>query len=112
MNDSGLKDVHWHGNALDVVRGFPSSVRLAIGSELCLLQLGEKPIHCKPMTTVGRGVWEIRVSGRDGAFRIFYIAKRKGRIHVLHAFQKKTRKTSKANIDIGKLRFKNMLRKI
>lgn len=51
-----LKYVHWHGDSLDIVRGFPRSVRIDFGNELYLLQLGEQPLHSKPFASVGRGV--------------------------------------------------------
>jgi len=111
MEDISLKEVHWHGDTLDIIRRFRKSVRLNIGSELYLLQIGERPLHSQPMATVGRGVWEIRIADGKGAFRIFYFVKRKEGIHVLQAFQKKTRKTSKADIDMGKARYRDLQRK-
>jgi phage-related protein len=37
---------------------------------------------------------------------VFYIAKKGDAIYVLHAFQKKTQQTRKADIDLGKQRLK------
>jgi len=112
VNRQNLKNVFWHGDALDIVRQFPRSVRVNIGSELYLLQLGDSPVHSKPMARVGRGVWEIRVADSKGTFRIFYVVRRKDGIHVLHAFQKKTRKTPKADIELGKSRLQKLQRKM
>ena len=108
MDDADLKEICWHGDTLDRIRRFPKSVRLNIGSELHLLQIGERSLHSRPMTTVGRGVWEIRIADGKGAFRVFYIVKRKDGIHVLHAFQKKTRKTPMTDIDMGKARYREL----
>ena len=96
--------VIWHGDSLDIIRGFPRSVRARVGNELYLLQLGKSPLHSRPMASVGRGVREIRVSDGKGAFRVFYVIKRRDGIHILHAFQKKTRKTPKSDIALGKYR--------
>ncbi|MBU2678023.1 MAG: type II toxin-antitoxin system RelE/ParE family toxin, partial [Gammaproteobacteria bacterium] len=96
---------------LSVVRKFARSVRTKIGAELYLLQIDELPVHRKPMATVGRGVWEIRIKDGKGAFRVFYVIRRREGIHVLHAFQKKTRKTSKVDIEIGKSRFRDLQQK-
>lgn len=71
MRGKGLKNIYRHGDALTVVQGFPKSVKTGIGSELYLLQLGEKPLHSMPIGIVGRGVWEIRVMDDRGAFRLF-----------------------------------------
>ncbi len=111
MSDKPLKAVHWHGDSLDVIRRFPRTVRVDIGSELYLLQLGEKPLHSRPFASVGRGVWEIRVKDRSGAFRVFYVVRRRDGTHVLHAFQKKTQKTRKSDIEIGKSRYQELQRK-
>lgn len=111
MTDKALKDVIWHGDSLNIVRGFSRSIRTGIGSELYLLQLGERPLHCRPFASVGRGVWEIRIKDQSGAFRVFYIVRRREGIHVLHTFQKKTQKTRKSDIEIGKSRYRDLLRK-
>lgn len=111
MSDNALKDIYWLGNTLEVVRKFAKSIRITIGAELYLLQIGEQPLHCRPMASVGRGVWEIRVRDGKGAFRVFYVVRRRDGIHVLHVFQKTTKKTAKSDIDIGKSRFKAMQRK-
>ena len=34
MTNKPLKDIHWHGDSLDVIRKFPRTVRIDIGSEL------------------------------------------------------------------------------
>lgn len=111
MTDKSLKDVLWHGDSLDVVREFPRSVRIAIGNELYLLQLGEQPLHSKPFASIGRSVWEIRVKGKSGTYRVFYIVRRRDGVHVLHAFQKKTQKTRKSDIELGKLRYRELQRR-
>jgi len=111
MTDKALKDVHWHGDSLDVIREFPRTARVDIGNELYLLQLGEKPLHSRPFASIGRGVWEIRVRDEIGAFRVFFIVRRRDGIHVLHAFQKKTQSTRKSDIELGKSRYRNLQRK-
>ncbi|MEW8200855.1 MAG: type II toxin-antitoxin system RelE/ParE family toxin [Candidatus Thiodiazotropha endolucinida] len=60
------------------------------------------------MASIGKGVKEIRVKGTTGAYRVIYIAKLEDAIHVLHAFQKKTQKTRKADIDLAKKRLKKL----
>jgi len=53
------------------------------------------------MNTVGQGVREVRIRVAFGAFKIIYIAKFADAIDVLHCFQKKTKKTSKADLDLA-----------
>lgn len=106
-----LKDIHWHGDSLDIIKEFPRTVRVDIGSELYLLQLGGKPLHSRPFARVGRGVWEVRIKDPGGVFRVFYVVRRRDGIHVLHAFQKKTQKTRKSDIELGKSRYQDLQRK-
>jgi phage-related protein len=50
------------------------------------------------MLTVGPGTCEIRVRDQAGAFRVIYVAKFEDAVYVLHAFQKKSRKTSAVDL--------------
>lgn len=77
--------------------------------QLGFVQLGFEPEDWKPMSTIGPGVREIRIHV-DGEFRVIYIAKFEEAIYVLHAFQKKTQKTSKKDIDIAKTRLRELER--
>jgi phage-related protein len=51
---------------------------------------------------------EIRVHA-DGEHRVFYVAKFDEAVYVLHAFAKKTRKTSPLDIELGKKRYRDLL---
>lgn len=64
------------------------------------------------MNTVGQGVREVRIRDAYGAFRIIYIAKFADAIYVLHCFQKKTDKTSKANLDLAAKRYRVLLKEL
>lgn len=86
----------------------PSDVKLRVGYQLWLVQQGDDPTDWKPMPSVGPGVREIRITGKDGAFRVFYVVNRPEAIYVLHAFQKTTQKTEKRDIDLAKARLKSL----
>ena len=43
-----------------------------------------------------------------GAFRVIYIATRDDAVYVLHAFQKKTERTAKRDLDIAVTRLKQI----
>jgi len=64
------------------------------------------------MTTVGQGVREIRIRDEVGAYRVIYVAKFADAVYVLHCFQKKTQKTSKADIDLAAKRYRDLLKEI
>ena len=64
------------------------------------------------MSTVGQGVKEIRIRDASGAFRVIYVAKFADVIYVLHCFQKKTKKTSKADLDLAAKRYRDLLKEL
>jgi len=57
---------------------------------------------------VGHGAMEIRVRDDAGQFRVIYVAKFADAVHVLHAFQKKTQRTSQADIDLARKRYREI----
>jgi phage-related protein len=101
-------DIEWLGDSLAVVRSYSAAVRRAIGSELRLLQSRNRPLRARPFKTVGRSVWELKISEAEGQFRIVYVVKRNDRIYVLHAFQKKTRQSPKQEIGLARARLKEI----
>ena len=103
------KPVQWVGSARDELREFPDNARSEAGIAIWSLQLGEAPSDSKPMSILGKGVQEIRIRTTD-AYRIFYIAKFDEAIYILHAFQEKTQKTARTNIELGQQRYKQLLR--
>ena len=64
------------------------------------------------MIGVGQGVKEIRIRDAAGAFRIIYLAKFPDAIYVLHCFQKKTQKTSRADLHLAETRYRDLLREL
>jgi phage-related protein len=96
------------GDSLERVREFSRTVCQQVGYELELVQHGLEPSDWKPMPTVGPGVCEIRIH-RDGEHRVIYVAKFRHAIYVLHAFRKKTGRTSKGDIGTAKFRFHTVL---
>ncbi|HUP25673.1 MAG TPA: type II toxin-antitoxin system RelE/ParE family toxin [Thermoanaerobaculia bacterium] len=99
----------WVGTALSDVRDFPEDARRSAGYELRRVQQGLMPTDWKPMSTVGAGVIEIRLSGRL-EHRVLYVAKFEEAIYVLHAFPKKTQRTRKADLDLARRRLREVER--
>ena len=100
-----MKPVVWLGDSLARVRDFAPDGRHETGLQLGLVQAGEEPTDWKPMSSVGLGVNEIRVRV-GGAFRVIYMAKFAEAVYVLHAFQKKSRKTARTDIELARRRFR------
>lgn len=99
------KALIWLGSTRADVKRFPALARRLAGFQLRRVQQGLDPDDWKPMQTVGPGVREIRVHV-GGAYRVFYVATRPEAIYVLHAFEKKTQKTSARDLRIGRDRFR------
>ncbi len=61
------------------------------------------------MPAVGLGVQELRVRDERGAFRVFYVAKFDEAVYVLHVFQKRSQRTGRRDLEVGKIRYKDLL---
>ena len=102
-----MKPVRFIGSAKDDLSAFPKSARIRAGHELFMVQVGRDPDDWKPMTSVGPGACEIRVRDPEGAFRVIYVARFEDAIYVLHAFQKKSRRTSRSDLELAERRYRD-----
>ena len=62
------------------------------------------------MQTVGSGVHEIRIRDESGAYRVFYVAKFEEAVYVLHVCEKRSQKTARADLVLGKIRYADLLK--
>lgn len=95
------------GSAKEDLSAFPKPAKVRAGHELFMVQVGRNPDDWKPMSSVGSGACEIRVRDESGAFRVIYVATFESAVYVLHAFQKKSRKTARHDIDLAKKRYRD-----
>ncbi|WP_289022857.1 type II toxin-antitoxin system RelE/ParE family toxin [Desulfobacter postgatei] len=102
-----MKEITFIGSSLKDLKSFPAPAKQRAGHELMAVQMNIDPTDWKPMNTVGPGVKEIRIH-EGGEFRVLYVAKFAEAVFVLHAFQKKTQKTPKKEIDLAKSRLKQL----
>ena len=105
-----INPVVWIGRSKDDFVAFPEEVVSAIGYALYEAQKGNKHPDAKPLQGFGSaGVLEV-VEDYDGdTYRVAYTVRLSGRVYMLHAFQKKSKKgvkTPKAEIDLLKARLK------
>jgi len=106
------RPVEFRGTALGDLRDFPSAARREAGHQIDLVQQGLDPDDWKPMNAVGQGAREIRIREEDGAFRVIYVTRFEDAVYVLHCFQKKTRKTRQADIDLAAKRYRELVREL
>ena len=104
-----MKPVVWLGDSLAEVRSFVPQARWRTGQELRRVQAGQLPMDWKPMPGIGPGVNELRVRA-GGAYRVLYLAKFAEAVYVLHAFEKKSRKTARLDIELARQRYRNLVR--
>jgi hypothetical protein len=68
------------------------------------------PTIWKPMASVGAGVREIRIH-TELAHRVLYLATFDEAVYVLHAFEKRTRKTPPQELKLARDRYRALLKK-
>jgi len=103
------KPLLWVGSSRSDLKAFPATARRAAGFQLRRVQRGFEPDDWKPLPSVGIGAKEIRIhTGQE--HRVIYVAKFEAGIYVLHAFEKKTRKTSGRDLDLARQRLRAVIR--
>lgn len=105
-----IKPVVWIGSTKADLSAFPEEVKDAVGYALYVAQQGGKHWDAKPLKGFGgAGIVEI-VEDHDGnTYRAVYTVRLAGRIYVLHAFQKRSKRgieTPKGEIDLIRLRLR------
>ena len=95
------------GNSLNDLKSFPKLAQKEAGYQRNKVQEGKDPSDWKPMKTIGTGVREIRIKIR-AQYRIIYIASFADAAYVLHAFIKKTQKTTKRDLETAAQRLKTV----
>jgi phage-related protein len=102
-----MKPLEFIGSSLDDLREFPADARRAAGFELNFVQQGLMPSDWKPMKGVGPGVMEIRIHVL-GEWRVICVARFAEAVYVLHAFQKRTRKTRQEDIELARKHYREI----
>ena len=99
----------WLGSSRNDARSFPAAARRSAGFQLRRVQKGLDPNDWRPIPSVGPGAREIRVhTGLE--HRVFYIATLSEGIYVIHAFEKRTRKTPSRDLELGRSRLRELIR--
>ena len=102
--------IHWVGDAKDVLSAFPQEVRGVFGYSLRRLQKGLLPdCDARRMESVGKGVWELKTADERAWYRVIYLTRIGDALYVLHAFEKSSRKTDQRDLEIAKSRLKAVL---
>ena len=93
------------------IEALPEEIRGDLADALARLDAGlmlSMPLS-RPMPSVGRGIHELRLKDRSGAYRVVYALLQRGTVHVLHAFKKTTQATPLRNVDLARKRLREVL---
>jgi phage-related protein len=102
------KTLIWLGDSRETIRAFRDDARKIAGFQLWRVQRELDPNDWKPMPSVGPGVQEIRIhTGVE--HRVLYVAKFAEAVYVLHAFEKRTRRTSRDDFDLARHRLRLLI---
>lgn len=100
------------GGSGDELQSFPAVAPQRTGYQLYLVQTGADPTDWKPSPSVGPGCREIRVRAEGDAYRVIYVASIGDAVYVLHSFEKETRQSPKADIDLARQRYRQAIESI
>ena len=104
-----MKALEFIGSSLGDLRAFPTESRRAAGFNLWQVQQGLAPEDFRPLPRIAPGVLELRIHGLS-EWRVIYVAKFEDTVYVLHAFQKKTRRTRLKDLELARQRFRQIRR--
>ena len=106
------RPLFWEGSSKKDFKEFPIPVQKDMGVALFVVQLGRTPESAKPWKGLGSGVYELVEDHRGDTFRAVYTVRVGDAIHVLHAFQKKSKSgigTPQPDVDLIEKRLKAVL---
>jgi phage-related protein len=106
------RPLFWEGSSKKDFKEFPIDVQKDLGVALFVVQLGQMPESSKPWKGLGSGVHELVDDHRGDTFRAVYTVKVGDAVHVLHAFQKKSKSgiaTPQPDIELVEKRLKTVL---
>jgi phage-related protein len=111
--DAAPTNIAWEGDSKDVLSRFPAEVKSTLGFSLRQVQNGRLP-RCehRPMPSVGKGVWELKDGDARTWYRVMYLARINNIIHVLHCFEKDSRKTDRRDIAVAKTRLSEVQQRL
>ncbi len=101
-----MKETVFLGDTLKAIRAFPEGARRMAGRQIRRVQQGEEPIDWKPFSSIGPNVREIRIRESGGACRVIYQATLADIVLVISAFEKKSQKTPKHEVEKARTRLK------
>jgi phage-related protein len=108
-----LAEIFWEGDSREILAAFPDEVRGSLGFALYELQLGKQPsVATRRMESIGHGVYELKESDEQSWYRVIYLSRIDDVIHVLHCFEKQSRKTDRRDLKVATDRLSRVRQRI
>jgi len=104
--------LYWENSSKRAFKEFPIAVQKDMGVALFVVQLGGTPESAKPWKGCGSGVYELVEDHRGDTFRAVYTVRIGDAVHVLPAFQKKSKSgvaTPRPDVELIEKRLKAVL---
>lgn len=112
-NSSTHAVISWEGDSLDVVRSWPTDIRIDFGNSLREMQQGRPArLQVRPMPSIEKGVFELKTEDEAKWYRMIYLARIDNVIYVLDCFEKDTRKTEKKDLNRAAMRLKQVRQRL
>lgn len=106
-------ELHFEGDSLEILSGFPDEIKRSLGFSLRQLQLGRQPTsQTRSMSSIGAGVYELKEADERTWYRAVYLSKIDNVIYVLHCFEKVSRKTDRRDIEVASQRLKQVRQRL
>ncbi len=112
MRTDNPKTLYWEGSSKKDFKAFPLAVQKSMGMSLYIVQSGKWPEAVKPWKGLGPGIYELVENDLGNAYRAVYALRIGDAIHVLHAFQKKSKSgisTPQSDMDLIARRLKRVI---
>lgn len=106
------RPLYWEGSSKKDFKEFPVPVQKDMGVALFVAQLGRTAPSAKQWQGLGSGVYELVEDHRGDTFRAVYLVQVGDAVHVLHAFQKKSKTgiaTPQRDVELIEKRYKVVL---
>ena len=105
--------IAWEGDSKDILSNFPAEIKSTLGFSLRQIQNGRLPLcHHRAMPSVGKGIWELKDGDARTWYRVMYLARIRNVIHVLHCFEKDSRKTDRRDIATAQARLSDVQQRL
>jgi phage-related protein len=109
---SSRKPLYSEGSSKKDFKEFPVEVQKDMGVALFVVQIGGMPPSSKAWRGLGSGVYELIEDHRGDTYRAVYTVRIHDTIHILHAFQKKSKSgisTPQQDVTLIETRLKALL---